>query len=138
MTHDVDEAIALSTLVAVLRPGGRLAQVGAPADVLSAPVDDFVADFLGVDRAVKLLGLRPASSLRNRPLVDSVPGWRLEGRTWLSVTGLAAEMATVGPGDTARHALDRALANPARLVVHVDELGEPYAVSTLDDIGARP
>jgi osmoprotectant transport system ATP-binding protein len=138
VTHDVDEAIALATIVAVLRPGGRLAQIGSPAEVLAAPVDEFVANFVGVDRAVKLLGLRPASTVPSRPISEPVPGWRLEGRTWLSATGLTAEMATVGPEHTARHALDRALANPARLVVHVDAAGEPYAVSTFEDIGVRP
>ena len=38
---------ASATHVAVLRPGGRLAQIGTPAEVLARPVDDFVADFVG-------------------------------------------------------------------------------------------
>jgi osmoprotectant transport system ATP-binding protein len=136
VTHDVDEAITLSTLLAVLRPGGRLAQIGSPQDVLAAPVDAFVADFLGADRAVKLLGLRPVSSLRTRPLTDTVGAWRLDGRRWVSETGQFADLATVRDGDTARDALDRALAHPARTVVHVDHDGVPTALSTLDDVSA--
>src|SRR5690606_841168 len=42
VTHDIDEAIKLGTMVAVLREGGRLAQYAPPADLLSAPADAFV------------------------------------------------------------------------------------------------
>ena len=136
VTHDVDEAVGLASLVAVLRPGGQLAQIGAPDEVLASPVDGFVADFLGPDRAVKLLGLRPASSLATRALSETVDGWRLDGSRWVSDDGRAAEIVTVGDGDTARDALDRALAHPARAVVHVDGAGRPVALSTLEDVGA--
>ena len=50
VTHDIDEAIKLGDQVAVLRVGGRLAQVAEPAYLLAHPADDFVADFVGRDR----------------------------------------------------------------------------------------
>lgn len=47
VTHDVDEAIALGDRIAVLESGGRLAQLGEPAALLTAPANRFVDDFLG-------------------------------------------------------------------------------------------
>ncbi|NUR16415.1 MAG: ATP-binding cassette domain-containing protein [Dermatophilaceae bacterium] len=61
VTHDIDEAIKLGDQVAVLRVGGRLAQLAAPEELLSQPVDDFVADFVGRDRGYRTLGFRTAS-----------------------------------------------------------------------------
>ena len=43
--------------VAVLREGGILAQYATPAELLMAPADDFVEDFVGADRALKRLAL---------------------------------------------------------------------------------
>ncbi|WP_083707400.1 ABC transporter ATP-binding protein [Intrasporangium flavum] len=60
VTHDIDEAIKLGDQVAVLRVGGRLAQLAAPEELLSQPVDDFVADFVGRDRGYRTLGFRTA------------------------------------------------------------------------------
>ena len=57
VTHDIDEAIKLGDRIAVLREGGRLAQYATPAELLMAPADDFVEDFVGADRALKRLAL---------------------------------------------------------------------------------
>ena len=48
VTHDRDEALALGDRLAVLI-GGRLAQVGPPDEVFSAPADEPVAQFVGVE-----------------------------------------------------------------------------------------
>lgn len=47
VTHDQEEALALSDLVAVME-SGRVLQVGPPAEVYSQPRTPFVARFLGV------------------------------------------------------------------------------------------
>ena len=60
VTHDIDEAIRLGDQVAVLRVGGRLAQVTDPATLLAQPADDFVAAFVGRDRGYRALGFVPA------------------------------------------------------------------------------
>ena len=60
VTHDIDEAIRLGDQVAVLRVGGRLAQVADPATLLARPADDFVAGFVGRDRGYRALGFRAA------------------------------------------------------------------------------
>jgi spermidine/putrescine transport system ATP-binding protein len=46
VTHDQQEALALSSRCAVMREG-RLEQVAAPADLYAAPTSRFVADFIG-------------------------------------------------------------------------------------------
>ncbi len=63
VTHDIDEAIKLGDQVAVLRVGGRLAQLASPAELLSAPADPFVAGFVGRDRGYRALGFAAAGSL---------------------------------------------------------------------------
>jgi len=45
VTHDLDEAVRLGTMVAVMRDG-RVIQVGAPATILEHPADDYVARFV--------------------------------------------------------------------------------------------
>jgi osmoprotectant transport system ATP-binding protein len=57
VTHDIDEAIKMGDKIAILREGGRLAQYDTPAEILTNPADEFVAEFVGADRALKRLGL---------------------------------------------------------------------------------
>jgi len=57
VTHDIDEAIKMGDRIAVLKKGGVLAQYATPAELLLAPVDAFVEDFVGADRALKRLAL---------------------------------------------------------------------------------
>ena len=63
VTHDIDEAIKMGDLVAVMQAGGRLAQFGSPAEILAAPASDFVARFVGADRGLKRLSLVRVSDL---------------------------------------------------------------------------
>jgi osmoprotectant transport system ATP-binding protein len=63
VTHDIDEAIKLGDQVAVMRVGGRLAQLASPAELLSRPADGFVAGFLGRDRGYRALGFEQAGPL---------------------------------------------------------------------------
>jgi osmoprotectant transport system ATP-binding protein len=57
VTHDIDEAIKMGDRIAILKQGGVLAQYATPAELLMAPADDFVEDFVGADRALKRLAL---------------------------------------------------------------------------------
>ena len=57
VTHDIDEAIKMGDRIAILKEGGHLAQYATPAELLMAPADDFVEDFVGADRALKRLAL---------------------------------------------------------------------------------
>jgi osmoprotectant transport system ATP-binding protein len=72
VTHDIDEAIKLANRIAILNVGGVLEQVDSPAEMLRAPRNDFVADFLGDDRGIKRLSLMTVgdASLSKGPVVD--------------------------------------------------------------------
>jgi osmoprotectant transport system ATP-binding protein len=73
VTHDVDEAIKIGDRIAILREGGKLAQFDTPQRILTQPVDDFVAEFVGRDRALKALALRTLAELQLRPQTDGGP-----------------------------------------------------------------
>jgi osmoprotectant transport system ATP-binding protein len=57
VTHDIDEAIKMGDLVAVMQVGGHLAQFGTPDAILASPASEFVARFVGADRGLKRLAL---------------------------------------------------------------------------------
>jgi osmoprotectant transport system ATP-binding protein len=63
VTHDIDEAIKMGDRIAILHEGGRIAQYATPAEVLMAPADEFVEDFVGADRALKRLALMRVSDI---------------------------------------------------------------------------
>ncbi len=65
VTHDIDEAIKMSNRIAILKPGGKLAQFDTPDTVLSRPADDFVEQFVGEDRGLKRLSLIPVRKMLN-------------------------------------------------------------------------
>jgi osmoprotectant transport system ATP-binding protein len=143
ITHDVDEAIKLGDKVAILRVGGRLAQVGTPQQLLDEPADAFVEGFIGKDRGYRSLSFVPAAGLA----LDSVPvvrqgsavrdtpslvvdadarplGWTDRSRP----TGLHAVGSTFDPEtDTLRIALDAALTSPVGLAVAVNRASGRFA-----------
>ena len=55
VTHDIDEAMKLGDRVAVMKQGGVLAQYATPDDLVRAPADEFVEQFVGADRAIERL-----------------------------------------------------------------------------------
>ncbi len=58
VTHDIDEALLLASVIGVL-DRGRLVQWGTPLELLERPASAFVTEFLGGDAgSLKLLGLR--------------------------------------------------------------------------------
>jgi osmoprotectant transport system ATP-binding protein len=64
VTHDIDEAIRLGDMIAVMRTGGKLAQFAPPDELLAAPADDFVEDFLGADRGIRRLSFFTSAGLK--------------------------------------------------------------------------
>jgi putative spermidine/putrescine transport system ATP-binding protein len=52
VTHDQEEAMALSDLVVIMRDG-RLEQAGPPSDLYERPSSRFVAEFLGTSNAIE-------------------------------------------------------------------------------------
>ena len=64
VTHDIDEAIQLGDRIAILREGGVLAQYDTPDAILAHPADDFVATFIGEDRALRRLALKKLTDVQ--------------------------------------------------------------------------
>src|SRR5207245_8865365 len=52
VTHDQEEALAMSDRLAVFRRG-RIEQAGTPAEVYERPATSFVADFVGLPNLVE-------------------------------------------------------------------------------------
>jgi osmoprotectant transport system ATP-binding protein len=66
VTHDIEEALRLATVIAIMERG-RLAQVGTPLEIVESPASDFVRDFVGVQGiGLKLLSVRRVAD-RVRP-----------------------------------------------------------------------
>ena len=57
VTHDIDEAIKMSDRIAILNIGGVLEQYAPPEEILRAPANDFVEEFVGAERGLKRLAL---------------------------------------------------------------------------------
>ena len=74
VTHDIDEAIKMGDLVAVMQAGGVLAQFAPPEELLAQPASDFVARFVGADRGLKRLSLMRVRDLPPHPAVTARPG----------------------------------------------------------------
>ncbi|MEO7123217.1 MAG: ATP-binding cassette domain-containing protein [Lacisediminihabitans sp.] len=58
VTHDIDEAFLLGDQVVILEVGGKIAQVGSPTEIISAPANDFVANFIGAEKGKRALSIR--------------------------------------------------------------------------------
>jgi osmoprotectant transport system ATP-binding protein len=110
VTHDIDEAIKMGDLVAVMEVGGQLAQFGPPDEILANPASEFVARFVGADRGLKRLSL---SRVRDLSLLPP---------------------ATAKVGDDAADARKRALANPFTYLLLVDVANHPIGWIDQDEI----
>ena len=119
VTHDIDEALKMGSRVAILR-AGRLVQYARPEALLARPADDFVAEFVGTDRALKRLALLRVADYA-RPL-DS-PALRATGA-----------LPRIGPDDSLREALAAMLAADADAVLVADGNGATGAAITLTTI----
>lgn len=118
VTHDIDEALRLATVIAILEKG-RVAQSGEPLDILEHPAGDFVREFVGREAAgLKSLALRKVSE-RARPDES------LDGRAGAEAISSEASLRDALAAMTARHA--------DHLPV-VDATGRTAGVITLADL----
>jgi osmoprotectant transport system ATP-binding protein len=151
VTHDIEEAMGLGTRIAIHNVGGVLEQYDTPETILVAPANQFVATFLGGERGLRRLALRPVSSvaLERGPVVDVsgsveearqvmaangvdwvalVDGDSLRG--WLGAGDIGGGLAdveprgflvTLAPTDSLRRALDAVVTSHAQVAVVVEQ-----------------
>jgi osmoprotectant transport system ATP-binding protein len=74
VTHDIEEAIRLATVIAIM-DRGRIVQLGTPLDILEHPANAFVRDFVGHQGlGLKLLSVRKvADRLRRGEMAEGEP-----------------------------------------------------------------
>lgn len=93
VTHDIYEAIKMGDQIALMKDG-RLVQYAPPADLLYRPNNEFVAGFVGADRALKGLQLirvkevmqkSPATAKKEDKAGDVQERMKREGTDWMPV-----------------------------------------------------
>jgi spermidine/putrescine ABC transporter ATP-binding subunit len=90
VTHDQEEALTMSDRVAVMQ-GGRIEQVGGPAELYDRPVSRFVADFLGESNFLDAIAVAAESGER----------WRCRAAGGLEFSGVGAVPLRAGQPVTA-------------------------------------
>jgi osmoprotectant transport system ATP-binding protein len=163
VTHDIDEALKLGDQVAVMRVGGKLAQMATPSELLTSPADEFVADFVGRDRGYRSLGFTSAAgtvAVSEEAVVQlgdsaaeaharATGAWVLVVDGGRKPLGWAQPELVVGElkrehlnlsgtsatsAGTMRQLLDAALSSPSRRGVVVNGTGELIGTVTASDI----
>ena len=68
ITHDLDEALKIGDRIAILGPDGKVRQIGTPEEILSAPADSYVKEFVqNVDRTKVITA---GTIMRKSPLLN--------------------------------------------------------------------
>jgi osmoprotectant transport system ATP-binding protein len=120
VTHDIDEAIKMGDRICLLREGGILAQYDTPENILAAPADEFVAQFVGEDRGLKRLALKRLDEVNLQPVpADTNGAPRCPGRT------------------TLRDALSLMLTESSSGVVVVDGDGQAKGYLSVEDVSGQ-
>ncbi|MBX5468995.1 MAG: ABC transporter ATP-binding protein [Thermoleophilaceae bacterium] len=121
VTHDIDEAIKLGDRIAILREGGVLAQYDTPDAILARPADEFVARFVGADRALKRLSLVRLADIELEPAPDGDP----------------AALPSLPADASLRVALSLLLSSGEQRVVVTGDDGAPIGAVSVEQIGAH-
>lgn len=58
VTHDIDEALFLADQIVILGEGGKILQSGTPEQLMANPDSEFIASFIGADKAGRILEVR--------------------------------------------------------------------------------
>ena len=126
VTHDIDEAIKMGDRIAILKEGSQIAQYDTPEQILTAPADDFVAEFIGRGASLKRLNLSYVGDI--------------DPRAWPTVS---VSTSITEATETLRNSGESAL-------IVVDEAGRPHSWvgpedlkraqegSSLEEVGQTP
>jgi ABC-type Fe3+/spermidine/putrescine transport system ATPase subunit len=151
VTHEQEEAFDLGDRVAVLR-SGRLEQVGTPEDLYAAPVNEFVAEFVGRSSriAVSVLGpsdrgLRVSIEGVDWDLTDVVAGSALRGTALMVVRPEALRLLAPAPGAVGGTVTERRFTGSTSLFTVLTDGGAslevsapPRSVKAGDRVGIMP
>ena len=91
VTHDQDEALTMSDRIAVFNEG-RIEQISTPEDLYEHPVNEFVADFVGVSNVIERGGER--FTVRPEKIEVVAPGAPADGL--VTERGRVVEVAYAG------------------------------------------
>ena len=110
VTHDIDEAVKLGDRILILREGADIAQYDTPENILAAPANRFVEDFVGAGSSLKQLTLTRVSDVELK------------------------DYPTATIGEPSREAVDRARQAGHKSVVVLDAKNRPRAWVWLRDL----
>ncbi len=132
VTHFIDEAIKLADRIVVME-SGKLVQYERPENILASPTNQFVRDFIGPNRALKLL-LRFSVKDIMKPHIGSPE----ENHKELSKKNhVWSDESTVKPEATLEEALSKILGSGIKKIPVVDQannlLGEAH-LSEIEEI----
>ncbi|MGP4009368.1 ABC transporter ATP-binding protein [Streptomyces sp. 4N124] len=164
VTHDIDEAVKMGDRIAIFSSNGKVEQYDTPERILSEPVNDFVAGFIGSGAAVRRLSLsrladvdipgdwptlaEGASTEERRSAAAAANGREfllvLDGDRrptgWLPTDRAADDeravpvLSPLGPRDTLYDALDQMLTLNAAAAVVTHDDGRYRGVLELDSL----
>jgi spermidine/putrescine transport system ATP-binding protein len=136
VTHDQEEALAMSDRIAVMN-GGLIEHLGTPREVYERPATPFVADFVGT---LNVLRLRPSTLEGDRVVFRLAGGDRIvAGTDGHQITTNSGVMVAVRPERVALHhgvsdqAADCVVTGRVRDVVYLGSI-TTFQVEALDGI----
>ncbi|MFJ5771713.1 ABC transporter ATP-binding protein [Psychrobacillus sp. NPDC093180] len=69
VTHDMDEALKIADTIVIMR-NGQIEQTGTPTELIESPINQFVQDFIGIER------INQKKSIGKRELQDLIPSFK--------------------------------------------------------------
>ena len=97
VTHDQEEAMTMADVIVVMN-GGRIEQLGEPAELYERPATEFVANFLGVSNLLPGIVENGGVRLEDGVMLH-VAEPILNGRTGPVSVGIRPEKLRIGPGE---------------------------------------
>jgi glycine betaine/proline transport system ATP-binding protein len=118
ITHDLEEAVRIGDRIAIMRDGG-IVQIGTPEEIVMAPADDYVRDFVA--------GISRLKIVRASALMTDLDAW-------IEKYGAPTRDACQVPADAKLETVIRASAGTEGPIVLLNGAEEPVGVITKSDL----
>jgi spermidine/putrescine transport system ATP-binding protein len=132
VTHDQEEAMSVSTKIAVMS-AGRIQQAGTPSEIYYKPANRFVADFIGESNFLEVDIRGDAHLLDGRAVPCAVNGWNGGSRATLMVRPESVHVGEVADAPEAslrgRIVQTSFLGSQTRVAVSCDAVPAPLTAS---------